>query len=349
MKHFRHGVILTLAAVITVAANLRSKDRLKSEYPSVDGYEAHACSEPLRDSQMSSEDEPEPPISSSVVSGTRVRMPPFHTPEDKSSHLMEYQLFLPKDWKAMGSITYPVVVFLHGSGDGHFSVMNSQSLPRLLTENQSTAFDPRRCWCLDAEYAKAEAMKEAPPSSSAPFLDEVEALRSPMADCDFASTFNAIVVMPQGWLPEKWTGWNSHRLKSVEKLTKHVIDKYRGDPSRVVLTGQSAGGAGAWHFASTRPGLWSAINVICAPWSPAVAQALEGKAIWVVGNEFDGIGGNDAVVTALKLRQEGETRYTRYLKHTCPPPTQSTERCLATLRMTSYTETRGCGLRLSSR
>lgn len=140
-----------------------------------------------------------------------------------------------------------------------------------------------------------------------------------MANCSFASTFNAIVVMPQGWLPERRTGWNSHRLRSVEELTKHVIKEYRGDTARVVLTGQSAGGAGAWHFASSRPGLWSAINVVCAPWNPAVARLLEGKPVWVVGNEDDGLFGNDAVVSALKKRHVGETRYTRYVKAPAPP------------------------------
>ena len=55
--------------------------------------------------------------------------------------------------------------------------------------------------CLQPEFADAAAMKEAPPSDPRPFIDEVEKLRSPMADCDFASSFGAIVVMPQGWLP----------------------------------------------------------------------------------------------------------------------------------------------------
>jgi predicted peptidase len=249
-------------------------------------------------------------------------MAPFSTPEDKNSHKMEYQLFLPKTWKTTDSRTYPVVVFLHGSGDGQFSVMNSQSLPRLLANDQSTSFDSRRCWCLEPEYAAAEAMKEAPQDSPAAFLKEVEALRSPMADCIFAKTFEAIVVMPQGWLPESRTGWNWHRRQSVEKLTKQVMKTYRGDPTKVVLTGQSAGGAGAWHFAVSRPGLWSAVNVVCAPWSPSVAKPLEGKPVWVVGNDHDGVNGNDAVVEALKQRQAGETRYTRYLNAPAPPDPQ---------------------------
>eukprot|EP00429_Kryptoperidinium_foliaceum_P033183 CAMPEP_0176177076 /NCGR_PEP_ID=MMETSP0120_2-20121206/90711_1 /TAXON_ID=160619 /ORGANISM="Kryptoperidinium foliaceum, Strain CCMP 1326" /LENGTH=66 /DNA_ID=CAMNT_0017515155 /DNA_START=30 /DNA_END=226 /DNA_ORIENTATION=+ len=66
--------------------------------------------------------------------------------------------------------------------------MNSQSLPRLLARNQSTSFDPRACWCLDAEYAPVIAMKEAPAASAEPFVDEMEDLRSPLADCDFAET-----------------------------------------------------------------------------------------------------------------------------------------------------------------
>merc|ERR1740121_2147680 len=82
--------------------------------------------------------------------------------------------------------------------------------------------------------------------------------------------------MPQGWLPWSFSGWTENKLGQVEALTRDVLYRYRGDPARVVLTGQSAGGAGAWDFAALRPTLWSAVNVICAPADPEVASLLEG-------------------------------------------------------------------------
>ena len=48
-------------------------------------------------------------------------------------------------------------------------------------------------------------------------LFEEVRLESPLADCDFAETFGAIVVMPQGWLPELPTGW-------TPRIQQKVID-----------------------------------------------------------------------------------------------------------------------------
>ncbi|CAE7824246.1 Ank2 [Symbiodinium sp. CCMP2592] len=268
-----------------------------------------ACMQPLPESDCTSESQPEPPIEVPAP-GRRARLAPWNE--------MEYQLFLPSTWEETGSQTYPVLVFLHGAGDGKFSVMNSQSLPRLLTRNQSTCFDPRSCWCLGSEYSRARAKMEAPPDSPQPFLEDEEDLASPMAVCDFADTFQFIVVMPQGWLPQNQVGWSSVRLKQVELLTKHVLEQYRGDPARVSLTGQSAGGAGAWYFASLRPSLWASVSSICAPAPPDLAMSLDGLSIWVVGWTGDGEMGSDDIVAALKQRRSAEVRYTRYT--IAPPP-----------------------------
>lgn len=150
--------------------------------------EVAACEEPLPDIDKTSEEDEEPKVG--VASpGLRVRMPAYQG--------MEYQLFLPAKWE--NSSRYPVVVFLHGHGDGKFSVMNSQSLPRLLARDQSTVFDTRTCWCLDSTFVHATAMRESGAHSKLPFLDEKEDLNSPMADCDFADTFSAVVIMPQDY------------------------------------------------------------------------------------------------------------------------------------------------------
>eukprot|EP00658_Telonema_sp_P-2_P037707 TRINITY_DN27114_c0_g1_i1.p1 TRINITY_DN27114_c0_g1~~TRINITY_DN27114_c0_g1_i1.p1 ORF type:complete len:284 (+),score=28.70 TRINITY_DN27114_c0_g1_i1:369-1220(+) len=237
---------------------------------------------------------------------------------------LPYQLFLPAGWTAERQ--WPVVVFLHGAGDGAFSVMNSQSLPRLLARNQSTSFDPRPCWCLPHRYAGAAAMAEA--GSDAPFLPTVVNINSPMADCRFADKLEAIVVMPQGWLPSDMKvgsqGWAS-KQSAVQKLTARIIRDFSGNPARVVLLGQSAGGFGAFGFAQTSPRLWSAVGVICAPWvwrhpHQELLQVLEGLPMWIVGWTGDGEHGNDEFVATLKRRgQPNITRYTRYVRAPGPP------------------------------
>lgn len=273
-----------------------------------------------------SEDEPEPPVfrGQPIPTGERVRMP--------QTAGLEWQLFLPAGWRnATSEPLFPVVVFFHGSGDGHFTVMNSQSLPRLLSGDQSTCFDHDHCWRLDAEYERVAAKAEAPASSGRAYLDQEVDLRSPLAACDFASTFPAIVVMPQGWLPAHRTGWTRGKTLQVERLTQHVLSTYRGDPTRVVLSGQSAGGAGAWKFAAAKPELWSALNPICMPAPASIAPRLAGLNVWVVGWAGDGEHGNDAVVAALKVQAAkapavvpsvhlgASVRYTRYDKAPGPP------------------------------
>lgn len=273
--------------------------------------EEEACKQTLPNSDKTSEDEPEPAYAEAKP-GHRVRMPPFQG--------LEYQLFLPAAWRPSGVKLWPVVVFLHGAGDGKFSVMNSQSLPRLLVRDQSTSFDPRQCWCLDPEFANVTAKQEAPANSDSAFIDRDEDLRSPLADCDFADTFGAIVVMPQGWLPNHMTGWTQEKLLKVEELTRSVLRTYRGDPQRVSLTGQSAGGHGAWVFAASRPHLWSAVSIVCYPMpNPDFAAKLEEVPIWVAGWTEDGERGNDQSVELLKKRTSGTVRYTRYIEAPAPP------------------------------
>lgn len=101
-----------------------------------------------------------------------------------------------------------------------------------------------------------------------------------------------------------------------------MLEKYHGDPARVSLTGQSAGGAGAWRFAAEYGELWSSVSVVCAPAPPQLAESLENLQIWVVGWTGDGEMGNDDLVEALKRRTSGSVRYTRYTKAPPPPDPQ---------------------------
>merc|ERR1719330_462608 len=126
--------------------------------------------------------------------------------------------------------------------------------------------------------------------------------------------------MPQGWQPDVPTGWIEEKLRAAEELTRSVLNTYRGDPERVSLTGQSAGGFGAWEFAALEPRLWSAVSIVCAPMpSTLLLPKLEGVDLWVVGWTEDGEMGNDESVESLKRRKSGTVRYTRYTDAPAPP------------------------------
>ena len=55
-----------------------------------------------------------------------------------SAALMPSQIFIPRAHAASADLR-PVIVFLHGGGDGPFDVMNQQSLPSLLLNNRTFA------------------------------------------------------------------------------------------------------------------------------------------------------------------------------------------------------------------
>ena len=51
-----------------------------------------------------------------------------------------FELFLPWSWRPATTVSYPVLIFLHGRGEsGGFGVTNAQSLPLQLLSNQSFA------------------------------------------------------------------------------------------------------------------------------------------------------------------------------------------------------------------
>ena len=88
-----------------------------------------------------------------------------------------------------------MLIFLHGAGDGVWDVMNSQSLPRLLSRDQSTAFDPRKSWEFDFDGRH-------------------------YANATFADELGFVVVMPQGWDATMRPGWSRPRLERPSKQPK---------------------------------------------------------------------------------------------------------------------------------
>jgi predicted peptidase len=57
------------------------------------------------------------------------------------------------------------------------------------------------------------------------------------------------------------SGWNLHDSELV-RMVDTIIDKYRGDPNRVYLTGLSYGGIGVWWMARKYPERFAAANLI---------------------------------------------------------------------------------------
>mmetsp|Transcript_19066 Transcript_19066/g.58684 ORF Transcript_19066/g.58684 Transcript_19066/m.58684 type:complete len:303 (+) Transcript_19066:1059-1967(+) len=219
-----------------------------------------------------------------------------------------FQLFLPRRWRADAAKLYPVLVFLHGAGDGIWEVMNSQSLPRLLAADQSTAFDPRKTWSFDFGGRRYE-------------------------NATFADDFPFICIMPQGWDGSQRPGWSHARLSRVRKLATDVAAAYHGDPDRTSLTGQSAGGIGAWQFAVQFPDFLSALVPVCGAIlgsrrvSDDAARRLAGLPIWVyhaVDDVAMPVFLADRAVSSMNQAPQRTTpvRFTRYDHAPAPPDPQ---------------------------
>lgn len=74
--------------------------------------------------------------------------------------------------------------------------------------------------------------------------------------------FPAIVVFPQAHA-DGTPGWQGAGGRAALAAVEKAIAEFSGDPSRVYLTGLSAGGNGSWYLASHHPGRFAAVAVIC--------------------------------------------------------------------------------------
>lgn len=131
-----------------------------------------------------------------------------------------YQYFVPANWSASSMQSVPILVFLHGGGDGPFDLMNKQSLPSL-------------------------------------FFNKT-----------FAQNFPFLTLMPCSTcghsLAPNERGWTPANFERVNNLINDFIRAFRGDVSRIYLTGQSMGGHGLWKYAAAYPYQFAALVPICA-------------------------------------------------------------------------------------
>lgn len=98
------------------------------------------------------------------------------------------------------------------------------------------------------------------------------------------STFPFLVVFPQcqtvdGRILETWNAAGAggrNALKALDDARQH----YNFDPKRVVLTGWSMGGYGAWSLGIAEPSRWSAIVPLAGGGDPAAVAVLKSVPVW---------------------------------------------------------------------
>lgn len=70
----------------------------------------------------------------------------------------------------------------------------------------------------------------------------------------------ALVVFPQVPEDDRWLG---EPADAAMMALERTVVEYRGDRSRLYLTGLSMGGYGTWHLALAHPRMFAAIAVVC--------------------------------------------------------------------------------------
>lgn len=150
-----------------------------------------------------------------------------------------YLLSLPTGYEASPGRAWPLLVFLHGSGERGTNpwLVAKHGPPKLLHGQPAPA----------GESPEARARREA-------------AARS-LAD-------NFIVVSPQ-CPPNVW--WDDD---AVGALLDEIAARHRVDSRRIYLTGLSLGGFGTWSYAMRNPGRLAAIVPICGGGEPGLVRRI---------------------------------------------------------------------------
>ncbi|NBV23063.1 MAG: phospholipase [Proteobacteria bacterium] len=140
-----------------------------------------------------------------------------------------YLLYLPPGYDANPTKKWPLILFLHGSGErgSNLAAVSVHGPPKLV--------------------------KKSPP---VPKNETAEAKKNREAATKLAAE-NFIIVSPQCPDEERW------EADALLALLDSVQKSQRVDPTRVYLTGLSMGGYGSWDLLAVAPERFAAIAPIC--------------------------------------------------------------------------------------
>ncbi|MCB9307374.1 MAG: prolyl oligopeptidase family serine peptidase [Lewinellaceae bacterium] len=198
--------------------------------------------------------------------------------KDKAGNKLPYQLMEP--WKAKTSEKYPLVLFLHGSGE-RGDDNSSQMRNGVYGFCERKMLEEHPCYLL---------VPQCP-----------EGLRWGGSSKDWSALYS-----PDPTVPGRMT---------LELLEKILEEHPQIDRNRIYITGLSMGGFGTFDLLARRPELFAAGMPLCGGGDPDVADRMKNIPIWVFHGRLD-----DAVypqfsrrsVDALKKAGNERVKYTEY-------------------------------------
>ncbi len=123
-----------------------------------------------------------------------------------------------------------------------------------------------------------------------------------------------VVIAPQaGWTDDYVNGWKNNETAVLGALAD-AQSRYRIDPDRIYLTGNSMGGIGSFYLASKHPDIFAAVAPIAGQGEAAWAEQYSDLPFWVFHGEQDDVipvAGSQNMVEAMR-KQSVEVKYTEY-------------------------------------
>lgn len=156
-----------------------------------------------------------------------------------------YYLYVPAGGMNRNAESRPLLVFLHGTGEGGTDLNPGVMYNGPLQPVYFSEID------------------------SGPVPDDALALMN-------AHVGESYVLVPQALGVESWD------VDRVDALVTAVMERYPIDPKRVYLTGLSMGGFGVWEYAARHPGKFAALVPICGGYeaSAPLPLSLSEKPTW---------------------------------------------------------------------
>ncbi len=194
---------------------------------------------------------------------------------------LPYRLFVPKNYEA--SRRYPMIVFLHGSGErgtDNQAQINANGPPRMASDE------------VQAEQPCFVLAPQCPPENRWQSWDQ----KSPRG-----------VMVRMAAQP-------SDPMRLLMQLLDELPHQFSLDTRRIYLTGLSLGGFGTWELLARRPQMFAAAVPICGRADLTTAPILKSIPIWAFHGDADqsvSVEHTRAMVGALTVFG-APVRYTEY-------------------------------------
>ncbi|HEY0041956.1 MAG TPA: alpha/beta hydrolase-fold protein [Flavisolibacter sp.] len=203
----------------------------------------------------------------------------------KGNDTLPYRLLLPKNYDP--NKKYPLVLFLHGSGERG-------------SDNEAQLMHGWSLFLRDSIREKYPAVVVFPQCSSNSYWSNVQFV------------FDSIVRRRSMVFLEN--GEPTVAMKMVMKLVDELEDKYSLDDDRYYIGGLSMGGMGTFELVRRKPKMFAAAFPICGGANPETAKTLKRTDWWIFhGLKDDVVSPSFSQVMANAIKTTGtEVKLTLY-------------------------------------